>query len=142
VSTYPLSLGLHSTTDIVQAVNDLNARLAALEVFGVSPPNAKDQWAAASAAQVQRLVGRIIFCFGNHTSKTFNSEIEAHEYLEYLWDEDDQKSLICLEMVMIEQRGCDTIFIHRDGGSLSRFVIEIQKAFFDPPNAKDQRADR
>ncbi len=45
--TYPLSLGMHSTTDIVQAVNDLNARLAAIEPHG--KPAQRDYDPAVSA---------------------------------------------------------------------------------------------
>ena len=78
----------------------------------------------------------VTFMFGNHTFKCFDDKEKALAFNSDLWDEEDQSSLLRLELVEVE--GIDVIL--REGGSISYFSERIERAISSLPNVRDHRA--
>ena len=82
---------------------------------------------------VNGVVGQIIFCNGNHTSTRFTDKQKALDYVNELWDEEDQSRLLNIEMIIVQQRGYEPEMIHRGAGSNSSFIRKFENLMENLP---------
>jgi hypothetical protein len=78
VITYPLSLGLHSQTDIVQAINDVNARLAAIESHPWTPAIEGKPVQRPASPGDDAAVHQIVNMVRSHLVESTSLEIAEH----------------------------------------------------------------
>lgn len=88
---------------------------------------------AVVSAPLNPLVGQIIFCYGSHKSVTFEDKQSAVNFMDALWDEEDHKRLINLEMIIVRHRGYEPLTIHRGRGSSSAFVRKFENVMENLP---------